>query len=164
MVSLLACVISVCSFTTSCSTSRTLQRSGAAGQTKTTPQADAGKAPLNILIIEDNEINRFLLRQYLLAANHKVTEAVDGLEGLEAAENQHFDLIITDISMPRMNGIEATKAIRAGTGPSTKTRIIALTAHALPEEVERFRNSGTDEVFTKPINVKTLERVLSKLL
>lgn len=125
--------------------------SGAAGQTKTTPQADAGKAPLNILIIEDNEINRFLLRQYLLAANHKVTEAVDGLEGLEAAENQHFDLIITDISMPRMNGIEATKAIRAGTGPSAKTRIIALTAHALPEEVERFRNAGVDACLTKPV-------------
>lgn len=107
--------------------------------------------PLDILIIEDNEINRFLLRQYLAGAGHKVTEAADGVEGLAAAEGRYFDVIITDISMPRMNGIEVTKAIRSGSGPSAQTRIIALTAHALPEEVERFSKAGIDECLAKPV-------------
>jgi len=118
---------------------------------QTAQQASATKAPLDILIIEDNEINRFLLRQYLTAAGHGITEAADGVEGLAAAEARYFDLIITDISMPRMNGIEVTKAIRSGTGPCARTRIIALTAHALPEEVERFSKAGIDVCLAKPV-------------
>jgi PAS domain S-box-containing protein len=124
------------------------------------PDHNGSLQTLDILVIEDNEINRFLLRRFLTDAHHRVTEAADGLEGLAAAMARHFDLIITDISMPRMNGIEATKAIRASHGPSARSRIIALTAHALPEEVERFRKAGMDACLTKPV---TREELMSKL-
>lgn len=108
-------------------------------------------APLDILVVEDNEINRFLLRRYLESGNHRMTEAVDGLEGVERAGAQRFDIILMDISMPRLDGVEAARRIRQGGGPSAKARILALTAHALPEEQEKFRAAGMDACLTKPI-------------
>ena len=134
-----------------------------AGAGQKGPARGTAKAqkPLHILVIEDNEINRFLVRRYLQDAQHSVVEAVDGVEGVEAAEAQHFDLIITDISMPRMDGIEATRRIRAGNGPSARSRIIALTAHALPEEIAHFKTVGMDICLTKPV---TRDVLLSHLI
>lgn len=111
----------------------------------------AGKA-LDVLIIEDNEINRFLLRRYLEAAGHRVTEAMDGQHGVEVALATTFDVILMDISMPRMDGIEATMRIRSSGGPSAQARILALTAHALPEEQQRFRSVGMETGLTKPVD------------
>ncbi|MDR7123846.1 ATP-binding protein [Pseudotabrizicola sp. 4114] len=122
-------------------------------KTASPPQTDT--PVLDVLIIEDNEINRFLLRRTLISCNHRVTEASDGLEGVAAAAKTRFDVIITDISMPRLDGIEASRRIRAG-GASRAARIIALTAHALPEEQERFRLAGMDACLTKPVNRETL--------
>lgn len=109
----------------------------------------AGK-PLSILVVEDNEINRFLLHRYLEGAGHRVAEAVDGIEGVARASAERFDVILMDISMPRMDGIEAARRIRAG-GASQTSRMLALTAHALPEEQEKFRNAGMEACLTKPI-------------
>lgn len=106
----------------------------------------------DILVIEDNEINRFLLRRFLEEGGHRVTEAVDGVDGVAQAEAGNFAVIVTDISMPRMDGIEATRRIRAGQGPSARARIIALTAHALPEEVARFHAAGMDACLAKPVD------------
>ncbi|RGP36703.1 response regulator [Pseudotabrizicola alkalilacus] len=117
------------------------------------PQPD--KPVLDVLIIEDNDINRFLLRRTLISCNHRVTEASDGLEGVAMAAKTRFDVIITDIAMPRLDGIEASRRIRAG-GASRAARIIALTAHALPEEQERFRLAGMDACLTKPVSRETL--------
>lgn len=108
--------------------------------------------PLDVLIVEDNEINRFLLRRYLEAAGHRVSEAVDGQHGVEMAQANAYDAILMDISMPRMDGIEATTLIRASRGPSAKARILALTAHALPEEQQRFRSVGMETGLTKPVD------------
>ncbi|OYU18191.1 MAG: hybrid sensor histidine kinase/response regulator [Rhodobacteraceae bacterium PARR1] len=106
--------------------------------------------PCKVLVVEDNEINRFLLRRYLEGSGHHVTEAVDGEEGVAIATERAFDIILMDISMPRMDGVEATRRIRAA-GASRKARILALTAHALPEELAQFRAAGTDATLTKPI-------------
>ncbi|MFN4154807.1 MAG: ATP-binding protein [Paracoccaceae bacterium] len=106
---------------------------------------------LDVLIIEDNDINRFLLRRTLSAGHHRVTEAADGIDGVAAAEKNRFDVIITDISMPRLDGIEAARRIRAG-GASAGARIIALTAHAVPEDLERCRLAGMDACLTKPVS------------
>lgn len=115
---------------------------------------------LDVLVVEDNEINRFLLRRYLEGAGHSVTEAVDGQHGVEMAQGKAFDVILMDISMPRMDGIEATRRIRTSGGPSAGARILALTAHALPEEQERFREVGMETGLTKPINrVELLRRL-----
>ena len=129
---------------------------------ETSPQTEVPLvAPMSILVVEDNEINRFLLRRYLEGAGHGVTEAVDGLEGVAIAGAQHFDIILMDISMPRMDGIEATRRIRDGGGRSSKSRILALTAHALPEEQARFRKAGMECCLTKPIGRVDLLRALA---
>ncbi|MEY4696426.1 MAG: hypothetical protein RIT14_854 [Pseudomonadota bacterium] len=117
--------------------------------------------PMSILVVEDNEINRFLLRRYLEAVGHRVTEAVDGIEGVTVAERERFDVILMDISMPRLDGIEATRRIRAGSGLSAQSRILALTAHALPEEQARFREAGMEAGLTKPIGRTDLLRALA---
>ncbi|MFN4129039.1 MAG: ATP-binding protein [Paracoccaceae bacterium] len=118
---------------------------------QTAPGAPLPDMPiLNVLVIEDNDINRFLLRRTLSDCNHRVTEAADGLEGVAIADKTCFDVIVTDISMPGLDGIEAARRIRAG-GASSKARIIALTAHALPEDLERVRRAGMDACLTKPV-------------
>lgn len=116
----------------------------------TADPADMSAPSLTVLIIEDNDINRFLLRNTLCALSHRVTEAVDGLEGVEIAAQQRFDLIVTDLSMPRLDGIEAARRIRAG-GASAQARIVALTAHALPADPDVLSAAGIDTVLTKPI-------------
>ncbi|MBN2629844.1 MAG: response regulator [Rhodobacteraceae bacterium] len=113
------------------------------------------QASRQILVIEDNEINRFLLRRYLQDAGHRVCEAADGVDGVAAAQATRFDLIITDIAMPRLDGIEATRRIRAS-GASSQARIIALTAHALPEDLQRLRLAGVDACLIKPVTREVL--------
>ena len=111
-------------------------------------------------MVEDNEINRFLLRRYLEGAGHKVTEAMDGQHGVEMAQAHGYDVILMDISMPRMDGIAATERIRNAGGPSAKARILALTAHAMPEEQQKFRTVGMETGLTKPISrVELLRRL-----
>ncbi|MGZ9811177.1 ATP-binding protein [Pseudoroseicyclus sp. H15] len=116
--------------------------------------------PLDVLLVEDNEMNRFVARGLLEAEGHKVTEAVDGRAGVAWAETHPFDVILMDISMPVMDGQTAARKIRAGTGLSATTPIIALTAHALPEEVERFREAGMEHCLSKPIDRKVLSGLL----
>ncbi len=127
------------------------------------PTADDGvlAGRVAVLVIEDNAINRFVLRALLEEINHVVTEAVDGLEGVAEAEANPYDVILMDISMPRLDGVEAARRIRAGTGKSRDARIIAVTAHALPEELDRFRRAGIDDHLIKPVTRGTLARALS---
>ena len=126
-----------------------------------TPKA-AIKVPTgcNVLVIEDNAINRLVIREMLAKHGHSVSEAIDGEEGVRLAGKTKFDLIFMDISMPRMDGIEATKAIRAGDGPCKNVSIIALTAHALAEEVAQFKAAGMQEVLVKPVTGHALASIL----
>jgi PAS domain S-box-containing protein len=116
--------------------------------------------PQRILIVEDNRINRFVAREMLERDGHTVVEAHDGEEGAAFSMRQHFDLILMDISMPRMDGITATKVIREGKGNSKDTPIIALTAHALPNEIVKFKDSGMNEVLIKPISISSLRNAM----
>ncbi|QPM89725.1 ATP-binding protein [Pseudooceanicola algae] len=115
---------------------------------------------LDILLVEDNITNRFVARRMLERDGHRVTEAENGKLGLEASCSQRYDIILMDVSMPVMDGIEATRAIRAGIGLSRKTRIIALTAHVGEEVTERLRGAGLDDVIAKPIRAQVLRRLL----
>lgn len=117
--------------------------------------------PRSILLVEDNPTNRFLMRSFLESGGHTVTEAADGMEGVAAAAKTPFDIILMDISMPRMDGLAATRAIRQGGGPSAQARILALTAHALPEEQARFRAAGMEATLTKPITQPELLRAVA---
>ncbi len=118
------------------------------------------RRPLDVLVVEDNEINRLVVGDMLRAAGHAVTEAQDGRAGVDAADAHRFDLILMDISMPRMDGLEATRRIRTGDGPCRDTPIVALTANALLHEVSIFRDAGMNETITKPISRRSLERAL----
>lgn len=106
----------------------------------------------SILIAEDNQINRDILRELLEAAGHRVTEAADGQQAINYATHEKFDLILMDISMPKADGTTATREIRASKTGSFQTPIIAVTAHNLPSEIVSFREAGMDDVIIKPIN------------
>lgn len=118
---------------------------------------------LHVLVVEDNETNRFVVREMLTSEGHVVELAENGQLGVDAAEAWRYDLILMDISMPGMDGVAATTAIREGGGPSAATPIIGLTAHALPEEQARFRDAGMDGCLTKPLRLATLVNVLNDL-
>ncbi|MEN8873880.1 MAG: ATP-binding protein [Pacificibacter sp.] len=124
------------------------------------PPVELVTAPQNILIVEDNEMNRFVVRNMLIADGHHVTEAFDGKQGVELAYGQKFDLILMDISMPVMDGRTATVNIRKGDGASAKTRIIALTANALANEQADFLANGMDAVLIKPLTKSALRAAL----
>ncbi len=127
-----------------------------------TAEAETPGAPcISVLVIEDNAINRFVLRALLEEVNHTVTEATDGLVGVAAAEAKAHDVILMDISMPRLDGVEAARRIRSGTGKSRNARIIAVTAHAMPEELDRFRDAGIDHCLIKPVTRSSLARAMS---
>ena len=116
--------------------------------------------PLDILLVEDNAINRFLMRRFLESAGHRVTEAHDGQQAVDLAAQTAFDVILMDISMPRLDGVSATRAIRRAKGPSAQARILALTAHALPQEQAQFRAVGMETALTKPVTRDDLLRAL----
>lgn len=114
-----------------------------------------------ILLVEDNEINRVVAREMLIAAGHVVSEAQNGQIAVELAGSQHFDLILMDISMPVLDGRAATRAIRAGNGASAKAPIVALTANAMAEEQQAFLSDGMNDILTKPLTRDALIRVVS---
>ncbi|MBA85784.1 ATP-binding protein [Thalassobius sp. S69A] len=116
-------------------------------------------APLHILLVEDNLTNRFVLREMLELDGHIVTEAENGRIGADLAGERWFDVILMDVNMPVMGGVEATRLIRAG-GASRATRIIALTAHVLDQDTQLYRDAGIDRVLSKPISRRNLARAL----
>ncbi|MTJ04243.1 MAG: response regulator [Sediminimonas qiaohouensis] len=107
--------------------------------------------PMDILIVEDNAINRFVLRRQLEAEGHHVQEAEDGRAGIDAAMAARFDAILMDLSMPGMDGLQATREIRASGGPSSDVRIVVVTAHMIEIGDEACHAAGVDAIITKPV-------------
>ncbi|MBN9886944.1 hybrid sensor histidine kinase/response regulator [Salipiger abyssi] len=129
------------------------------------PQQSTGPArALDVLVVEDNEINRFILREMLGAAGHRVTLAENGRVGVDRAAIERFDVILMDISMPVMDGRTATRHIRQGGGTSAETPIIALTAHAFPEEWAQFHEDGMTACLTKPVDRALLMQAIADAL
>jgi PAS domain S-box-containing protein len=116
--------------------------------------------PLSILLVEDNEINRIVAREMLQKEGHIVTEAHDGSQGVQVANEHAFDLILMDISMPVMDGRNATRLIRSAGGPSANATIVALTANAMANEQREFIADGMDEILAKPLSRDALRDVL----
>ncbi len=111
---------------------------------------------LDVLVIEDNDINRLVIGDALAASNINVTMACDGLEGTKLAARQRFDCILMDISMPGMSGVEALRHIRAGDGLSKDSPVFAVTAHVFGADRKRFLEAGFDRVIAKPYSFKAL--------
>lgn len=116
-----------------------------------------------VLLVEDNEINRAVAEAMLTGAGYSVVTAEDGMGAVERAGHAAFDLILMDISMPRMDGIEATRRIREGTGKSRDKPIIGITAHAQPSEIERFIRAGMQGCLTKPLRREAFLKTLGDL-
>jgi CheY-like chemotaxis protein len=127
------------------------------------PALAAPPVRLKILVVEDNEINRSVVRAMLEAEGHTVFEAEDGQQGLRIADGTCYDLILMDISMPVMNGHEATRAIRAGKGASRHSPIIAHSANVMPDEVKKFREDGMDGFLGKPLQRAELRELLASV-
>jgi PAS domain S-box-containing protein len=127
------------------------------------PVATGQPRPLGILVVEDNDFNRLIVRAMLLKDGHEVFEARDGADGITLANARRFDLILMDISMPNVDGLQAAQAILTGGGASADTPIVAMTAHALADETTRFRQGGMSRVLVKPITRDMLRSVVAEL-
>ena len=112
-----------------------------------------------ILIVEDNEMNRDMLSRRLERRGFTVVMAVDGAEGVAMARSETPDLVLMDMSLPVMNGWEATQAIRADASMA-HLPVIALTAHSMPGDREKAMEAGCNDYDTKPVD---LPRLLSKM-
>jgi PAS domain S-box-containing protein len=132
-----------------------------------TPRTNGANQPtgLHILLAEDNAINMMLIRELLRRRGHQVSEVTTGNAAVEAALAGSFDLLLTDIHMPGMDGIEATRAIRAGEAASDKRRtpIVALTADVLAAGRQSCLEAGMDGFLTKPVDPAELEEMFRRL-
>ena len=114
---------------------------------------------LDILLAEDNEVNRRVATRLLEREGHRVTSAHDGRKALEAIQTHTFDLILMDVQMPEMDGLETTVAIRVWESPLGRhTPIVAMTANAMKGDRELCLDAGMDGYLTKPINMVELRR------
>jgi two-component system, cell cycle response regulator DivK len=112
-----------------------------------------------ILLVEDNEINRDMLSRRLMRRGFEMVIAIDGEEGITLAQQESPDLVLMDMSLPVLDGWEATKRLKAD--PETQNiPVIALTAHAMTEDRDRCLAVGCDDYDTKPIN---FPRLLEKI-
>ncbi|MBV9509877.1 MAG: response regulator [Caulobacteraceae bacterium] len=118
-----------------------------------------------VLLAEDNQINILLARTLLEKDGYAVDCVLDGVEAVEAARTQAYDLILMDVQMPRMDGLAATRAIRALQGAAAGTPIIAMTANAMAGDMEACVEAGMNDYVSKPIDpeafLRTLRRTLS---
>ena len=118
-------------------------------------------APPRILVVDDHPANREVARLMLTAVGCEVVEACDGDEAIDMAATQPFDLILMDVRMPRVDGLAATRAIRA-TGSGVP--ILAVTADAMPEDAARCLAAGMDAHLAKPISHHALYTAMERLL
>ena len=118
----------------------------------------------SVLLVEDNLVNQQVAQELLSLFNCQVTLANNGQEALDLVQIEMFDIILMDIQMPVMDGITATKEIRALGGTFSEMPIIALTAHNLAGDKEKSITAGMQDHITKPIEVKELNRVLNQYL
>ncbi|MBF0480874.1 MAG: response regulator [Desulfovibrionaceae bacterium] len=124
------------------------------------PAAAGRGRTLTILLVEDNLVNRLLARELLRERGHDVVEAGNGREALNKLRAGTFDLVLMDILMPEMDGEEAVRRIRSGEAGDPKIPIVALTAHALAGDREKYLASGMDAYLSKPIRTEELDEVL----
>ena len=117
-----------------------------------------------VLVAEDNVVNQRVAQKMFSKIGLDVDIVFDGEAAVAAASTQHYDLIVMDIEMPILNGLEATRSIIAGDGPNRNTPIIAMTASVLEEDRQRILDGGMKGVVGKPVRLKQLTQELDRLL
>lgn len=143
------------------------RRKGAEGAATAQPADAAPQEDLpRILVAEDNEVNRLVLDNMIDKTRYSLRFAENGLEACKAFRAETFDFVLMDVSMPEMDGVEATKTIRAfeDSEGRTPTPIAALTAHAMEGDRARFLDAGMNDYITKPVRKDGIDRLLKKWL
>ena len=116
-----------------------------------------------LLLVEDNEMNRDMLMRRLQRRGYEIVTALNGKEAVALASSETPDLILMDMSLPVLDGWQATRLIK-GAPATCRIPVIALTAHALPQDREQAFASGCDEFETKPVDIEGLVRKVESLL
>jgi CheY-like chemotaxis protein len=128
-------------------------------------QTDTDGSRVDILVAEDNEVNQLVFTQILSETGHSFEIVTDGEKAVEACKRLKPRLILMDVSMPRLNGIEATALIRrAEEGLETRVPIVGVTAHALKGDRERCIDGGMDDYLPKPISPRALQAKIDQWL
>ncbi len=125
---------------------------------ETGPEADGGarqsRRGLKVLVAEDNEVTQKLIVPMLARLGHRAELVADGEAVLRAIDRSTYDVVLMDVQMPKLDGLEATRRIRAARGDD-RPYIIAMTAHALPAERQHCFDAGMNDHFAKPFNLAT---------
>lgn len=121
-------------------------------------------AVLSVLVVDDNEINRKVIQGLISREGHKSVVAETAADAIALCQRHQFDLVLMDIELPDMNGVEAASHIRAGLKPGQKCHIAALTGNVMKEDVERYLASGMDSHLAKPISPERLRDLLVSLV
>ncbi|HEX5379044.1 MAG TPA: ATP-binding protein, partial [Phenylobacterium sp.] len=137
---------------------------GSQPATEREPEAETAHDGLEVLIVDDNPVNLQVLEQILAAFGHAVQKAADGPSALEALGLRAFDLVIMDIQMPGMTGVEALQALRASDGPNRTAPVIALTADVTSGGRSHYLDLGFDEHTPKPVLIPDLMASISRAM
>ncbi|MBD5653844.1 MAG: response regulator, partial [Candidatus Eremiobacteraeota bacterium] len=130
-------------------------------QSEPRAMATAARVPKRILLVDDNPLNQIVAKTMLVKEHHDVVVAVNGAEAVAAAQERAFDLVLMDMQMPVLDGIEATRRIRAMGGRVGNVPIVALSANAMPEQIARCREAGMNGHLAKPIDVEQLRQAVA---
>ena len=150
--------VSAAQETTSTPTGAVVATSAAPGQ----PAIVGPSAVRHVLVVEDHPINRQYMAAVLERLGQHCRLADNGLQALQLVQQHSFDLVLMDVHMPVMDGVEATRAIRALPGAAARTPIVALTADVFDDTERRCREAGVDQVLTKPISRQSLALLLAQ--
>jgi CheY-like chemotaxis protein len=134
--------------------------------TPVAPRVDAEMAarhPLRILLAEDNVVNQKLALRLLQQMGYRADLASNGIEAVESVQRQVYDVVLMDVQMPEMDGLDAARAICARWGPTERPRIVAMTANAMQGDRDMCLAAGMDDYMTKPIRVERLVEALAQV-
>jgi CheY-like chemotaxis protein len=124
----------------------------------------ARRHPLRIRLAEDNAVNQKIALRLLQQLGYRADTASNGLEAIQCVERQPYDLVLMDVQMPEMDGIEATRRIISGARSGGRPRIVAMTANAMQGDREDCIAAGMDDYVTKPIRPERLVEALEQTI
>jgi CheY-like chemotaxis protein len=124
------------------------------------PAAAGGKQSVTVLVADDNDVAQRLCRRVLEKAGYNVLIAVDGLQAVEVALSQHPAMILMDVAMPGIDGIEAMRQIKAAIPDQP---IVIASAHSMASDRERFLAAGADDILSKPFRLADLVAIVARL-
>ena len=134
------------------------------GPKKAKAASEQSLAGLHVLVVEDNPINRLIVNRLLVKRGYRVSEAATALAGLELIESERPDLVLMDLQLPGMGGLEAMSILRSSPGEVSKTPVIALTAHVIIGDRERCLAAGMNGYVGKPFTVESLHAEIARVV